>query len=178
VSGDDLEKLKLRLLESETTVFDIKKSLEELSVQKNVLENSREYLRIVQEDYKMSSGVGGIVMEKFVSIGENIFPGTPVIDILDKDSLFIEIFVEEKELFAVHAGSEVKIIVDGVEDKDLKGIVAEIGRKAEFSPKYVISEVERKSLLYKIKIRLKGNLDIFKIGMPVTVLIKKDRDKK
>lgn len=173
VSGDDLEKMKLKLLEAETTLFDINKSLEESNVQNKVLSNNREYLGIMLEDYNLKSGVSGIVMEKFISTGENVFPGSPIIDILDRGSMYVEIFIEEKELFAVKTGSQVKIIVDGADDMDLKGVVSEIGRKAEFSPKYVVSEVERKSLLYKVKIRLSENLEIFKIGMPVTVLISK-----
>jgi len=175
VSGDDLEKMKLKLLEAETTLFDINKSLEEIDVQSKVLSNNREYLRIMLEDYNLTTGVSGIVMENYVSTGENVFPGSPIIDILDKGSMYVEIFIEEKELFAVKTGSQVKILVDGADNMDLKGVVAEIGRKAEFSPKYVVSEVERKSLLYKVKIRLSENLDIFKIGMPVTVLINKKK---
>ncbi|MEN8223688.1 MAG: efflux RND transporter periplasmic adaptor subunit [Acidobacteriota bacterium] len=175
VSGDDLEKMKLKLLEAETTLFDINKSLEEINVQSKVLSNNREYLGIMLEDYNLTSGVSGIVMERFVSIGENVFPGSPIIDILDKKSMYVEIFIEEKELFAVKTGSHAKIIVDGADNKDLKGVVSEIGRKAEFSPKYVVSEVERKALLYKVKIRLSDNLDIFKIGMPVTIMISKKK---
>lgn len=175
VSGDDLEKMKLKLLEAETTLFDINKSLEEINVQSKILSNNREYLGIMLEDFNLTSGVSGIVMEKYISTGENVFPGSPIIDILDKGSMYVEIFIEEKELFAVKTGSQVKIIVDGAENMDLKGVVGEIGRKAEFSPKYVVSEVERKSLLYKVKIRLSENLDIFKIGMPVTVMISKKK---
>lgn len=173
VSGDDLEKIKIKLLESDTAHYDLIKSLEGLEVQKNILENKKEYLGIILEDYNLISGVDGFVMEKFISNGENIFPGMPIFDILDKNSLFIEIFLEEKELPLIRSGGEVKIIVDGAGDKNLTGIVSEIGMKAEFSPKYVVSETERKSLLFKVKIRVKEDTGIFKIGMPVTVLIKK-----
>ena len=173
ISGDDLEKVKIKLLESETAQYELIKSLEGLEVQKNVLKNKKEYLGIILEDYTLESGVDGFVMEKFISMGENIFPGMPMFDILDKNSLFIEIFLEEKELHRIRIGGEVRIIVDGAEEKDLTGIVSEIGRKSEFSPRYVISEIERKSLLFKVKIRVKENIGIFKIGMPVTVLIEK-----
>ncbi len=174
ISGDDLEKVKIKLLESETAQYELIKSLEGLEVQKKVLENKKEYLEIILEDYILESGVDGFVMEKFISLGENIFPGMPMFDILDKNSLFIEIFLEEKELPRIRNGGEVRIIVDGAEEKNLTGIVSEIGRKSEFSPRYVISEIERKSLLFKVKIRVKENIGIFKIGMPVTVLIKKN----
>lgn len=174
VSGDDLEKIRIKLLESETAQYELNKSLEGLEVQKSILENKKEYLRIILEDYTLISGINGFIIEKFISKGENIFPGMPMFDILDKNSLYIEIFLEEQELPRIKSGGEVKIIVDGAEYKNLTGIVSEIGMKSEFSPKYVISETERKALLFKVKIRVKENTGIFKIGMPVTILIKKN----
>ena len=174
VSGDDLEKIKIRLLESKTAQYELNKSLEGLEVQKKIFENKKEYLKIILEDYNLISGIDGFVIEKFISHGENIFPGMPMFDILDRNSLFIEIFLEERELPRIRSGGEVKIIVDGAEDKNLTGIVSVIGMKSEFSPKYVISETERKALLFKVKIRVKENTGIFKIGMPVTILIKKN----
>jgi HlyD family secretion protein len=171
VSGDDLEKLRLRLLESETSLFEVRKSLEELAVQKEVLENKKEYLDLMMEDYHLSAPGEGVVLERFVSRGENVFPGIPVMDILDRKSLYVEIFVEEKELFSLKSGGSVRIRVDGAGERDLKGVISVLGQKAEFSPKYVISEVERKALLYKVKISIRENTDMFKIGMPVTVLI-------
>jgi hypothetical protein len=35
----------------------------------------------------------------------------------------------------------------------------------------VISEKERKSLLYRVKIAIDRDIDLFKIGMPVTVIL-------
>ncbi len=177
VSGDEFEKIKLKLLETITASFELNKSIEDLRIKKSILENKREYLKISIEDYKLISGVNGFVMEKFVSRGENIFPGMPVVDILDVGSMYVEIFLEEKELFRISPGDNVNVLVDGIEGDGLKGVIAEIGKKAEFSPKYVISEVERKSLLYKVKIRVQNNRGVLKIGMPVTVEIKNIKKK-
>ncbi|MCK5005373.1 MAG: biotin/lipoyl-binding protein, partial [Candidatus Aminicenantes bacterium] len=53
ISGDDLEKVKIKFLESETAQFELIKSLEGLEVQKKVLENKKEYLGIILEDYTL-----------------------------------------------------------------------------------------------------------------------------
>jgi len=63
-----------------------------------------------------------------------------------------------------------KIIVDGLEDQSFSGFIALFGKKAEFSPKYIVAEKERQALLYQVKIRIDRDLDVFKIGMPVTVI--------
>lgn len=173
VSGEDLEKVRLRSLEADTAFFELKKGIETLNIQKRRLETRREYFNIILEDYSIISKVNGFVLEKFVTAGENVFPGMALADILDSSSLYIEIFIEEKELYSLEHGQTVKIVVDGFNEGELKGKVAVIGKKAEFSPKYVISEIERKALLYKVKIKIEKNINIFKIGMPVTIIIEK-----
>lgn len=171
VSGDSYEKIKLKLLEARTSHFDIVKSIEGLNLQRAILDNKRRYLELLLEDYTISSTVAGYILERFVSVGENVFPGMAIADILDTGSMYVEIFLEEKELSGITIGQKVRIVVDGLEDNDLRGVISFIGKKAEFSPKYVISEKERRALLFKVKVSLKDNKDVYKIGMPVTVIV-------
>ena len=49
-------------------------------------------------------------------------------------------------------------------------MISYFGRKAEFSPKYIVSEKERQALLYQVKVRVDRDLEVFKVGMPVTVV--------
>ncbi|NIM18581.1 MAG: HlyD family efflux transporter periplasmic adaptor subunit [Candidatus Aminicenantes bacterium] len=168
VPGEKLEAMELKLMEAETSQFDLKKALEGLEIQKEKIENKREYLHLLLEDHVLLSPVDGVVMEKFVSAGETVFPGTAIVDILDTSSLYVEIFIEEKEMGRLKLNQQTKIRVDGA-DKELTGVISLFGKKAEFSPKYIISEKERKSLLYQVKITVQDPEGILKIGMPVTV---------
>jgi HlyD family secretion protein len=170
VSGEKLEAMELKKLEAETSLFDIQKSLRALEIQKEKIENKREYLDLMLADHVIKSPAAGVVIEAFVSRGETVFPGTAVADILDTSSLFVETFLEENEIASLKLNMKVRILVDGMEDRDLWGTVSYFGRKAEFSPKYIISEKERKSLLYQVKIKVEGETGIFKMGMPVTVV--------
>ena len=173
ISGDQLEQARLKLEEVEASLFDTQQSLNSLSIQSANIQNRKEQLRLVLEDHNITSPVSGVVLEKFVSEGETVFPGTPVADILDRASLFVETFLEEQELSLLKLGQHADILVDGQEGRPFGGTIINFGQKAEFSPKYIISEKERRSLLYRIKIRLDGDLDVFKLGMPVTVRIGK-----
>jgi len=94
-------------------------------------------------------------------------------DILDTSSLYVEIFIEEKEISSLKLNQQVQIVIDGREDKKLSGVITYFGKKAEFSPKYIISEKERKALLYQVKIGIRKDVELFKVGMPVTVIINK-----
>lgn len=168
IAGEKLESMELKLLEAKTTRLDLQKSLEVLEVQKEKIANKNEYLRLLLDDHVLKSPVNGVVVEKFVSKGEVILPGTAIADILDSSSLYVEIFIEGKEMGSLKINQEARIIVDG-NSTPVTGTISFFGKKAEFSPKYIISEKEREALLYKVKIKVADTNGILKIGMPVTV---------
>jgi len=170
ISGDQLEKARLQLQEMQTLLFDLDQSLAALQIQKDKLDNKRQALELTEKDMLLRSPVAGVVLETFISQGESVFPGLALADILDISSLYIDVFVEEKELAALKLNQRAKIIVDGLEDQSFSGFIALFGKKAEFSPKYIVAEKERQALLYQVKIRIDRDLDVFKIGMPVTVI--------
>jgi len=171
ISGDQLEQAKLKLEETETALFDAEQSLRSLAVTEEQLQNQEARLLLLLDDLRIASPVSGIVLEKFVTEGETVFPGSPVADILDRSSLFIESFLEGREISSLKLGQQVDILVDGIENRTFKGTISLFGNEAEFSPKYIISEKERRSLLYLVEIRIEESLEVFKLGMPVTVRI-------
>ncbi len=172
VSGEKLERAKLSLDEAISSDKEIEKSLTLLTLNEKKLINQREYLNIELRNFFIKSPVTGEILDKFVSEGENVFPGTPVFDIYDRNSIYIEVFLEEGEIGNLKVNQNVKITIDGVK-KNLKGKIFYFGKKAEFSPKYIISEKERKELLYLVKIKPTNHIELYKIGMPVTVEIEK-----
>lgn len=169
ISGDQLEQARLKLEEVEASLFDAQQSLGALSIQSENIQNKKERLNLILEDHLIVSPVTGFVLEKFISEGEMLFPATPVADILDRSSLFVETFLEGTELSRLRLGQQVDILVDGIENRSFPGTIIYFGQKAEFSPKYIISEKERRSLLYRVKVKLDQDLEVFKLGMPVTV---------
>jgi len=169
VSKDDLRKAELKLKEVQTSLIEVKQSLDELEVKEESLKNQTEQLKLQIKDHTITSPVTGYILERFISPQETVFPGSAIADILDMDSLFVETFLEEKEISQLNRGQEVMIHLDG-ESGEFKGEIINFGREAEFSPKYIISEKERKSLLFKVKIKITEQLEKFKLGMPVTVI--------
>lgn len=169
VAGDQLDKTELQLLDAQTTLFDLDKSLAGLGLQKETLANKLALLELSLKDLRVVSPVRGVILESFVSQGETLLPGTALADILDLDSLYVEVFLEEKEVALLKLNDPVQIALDGLPGRSFAGTISYFGRKAEFSPKYILSEKERQALLYQVKIRLGQDLEAFKIGMPVTV---------
>ena len=170
VSGDELEKARLKLKEVQYSLSDVRHSLESLSAQIDGIAVQKKGLELQMEDTVIMSPISGIVLERYVSLGETVMPGTSVADILDPDSLYIEVFLEERELSSLEIGQTVMIQADGL-DENFHGTVYYFNRKSEFSPKYIVSEKERRSLLYGMRIRVEEGQDALKVGMPVTVII-------
>lgn len=171
ISGDELEKARLKLKEVETSLFEAKQTLNSISIQLENINNQRQRIGLLLEDHVITSPISGIVLEKFLSEGESVFPGAPVADILDQGSLFIETFLEEQEMSRLQLGQKVNIMNDGFAERVFSGSISAFGQKAEFSPRYILSEKERRSLLYQVKIRIDENRQLFKIGMPVSIHI-------
>jgi len=176
VSGDDLKKAELKLEEIEANLYEAEQSLSVLRVKRENIQNQKQMIDLKLEDFTISSPVSGIILEKFISDGETVFPGTSIADILDQKSMFIEAFLEEPELSALKLGQKTRLYLDGRNDQIFSGIISYFGQKAEFSPKYIISEKERRSLLYRIKIRVEKDHELFKLGMPVTIEIDKQAE--
>ena len=173
ISGDQLEKSRLQLKDAQTSLSELDRSLEALQIQKEHIANKRQALDLAEKDLLLRAPVSGVVLETFIGQGETVFPGVALADILDLSSLFVDVFIEEKEIAALKLGQRAAIIVDGLEGRTFSGSISFFGRKAEFSPKYIVAEKERQALLYQVKVRLDRDLEVFKVGMPVTVVFGK-----
>ena len=170
ISGDQLEKTRLQLKEAQTSLADLDRSLQALQIQKEQVANKRQALDLAEKDLLLLAPVSGVVLETFISQGETVFPGAALADILDLSSLYVDVFIEEKEISSLQLGQRAAIMVDGLAGRTFSGIISYFGRKAEFSPKYIVSEKERQALLYQVKVRIDRDLEVFKVGMPVTVV--------
>jgi HlyD family secretion protein len=170
LAGEKVENMELKLLEAETSAYDLKKSIESLDIQKERAGNKKEYLELVLNDHHIKAPAAGVIVEKFVSAGENVFPNSSIVDILDISGIYVEVFIEEREISSLKLNQAAQIFVDGLEDKEISGVISYFGKKAEFSPKYIVSEKERKSLLYRVKVRVEKGVDFLKVGMPVTIV--------
>ncbi len=169
VPGEKVEKLFVQLTEANTTFRELHTSLERTEIELKKLDNREKDLQLTLNDHIMTSPVNnGIILEKYLNRGEIVNPGSPVLEILNTDSLYIEVFLEESEANKLKTGDKVSVFADGL-NKKFEGKITFFGKKAEFSPKYIISEKERKNLLFKVKIGIQSGNSHFRIGMPVTV---------
>ena len=81
----------------------------------------------------------------------------------------VTIYVSTNELSHTKIGNQADIKVDGV-DELMKGTITWISSESEFTPKTILTEETRTTLVYAVKIAVSNPDGILKIGMPVDVI--------
>lgn len=127
-------------------------------------------------DYQISQGiitapVTGTILQKYTEAGERTAPGKPLLSIAKLDEVWTKIYIDQSDLGRIKLGAEAKVITDTYPERPYPGSVSWISDKAEFTPKNVQTRDARADLVYAVKITLKNPDGVFKIGMPVDVLV-------
>lgn len=134
------------------------------------IEAQRKLLRRQLNDAVVTSPVSGTLTTKFYEQGETVPPGFAVAEVIDLNKMWTKIYVSERMLPKVNVNDEAEVRIDGTEQA-LPGRVAWISTKAEFTPKNILTEESRTSLVYAVKVNVDNPERILKHGMPVVVVL-------
>jgi len=165
-------------LDELTTQNDILKAqLEALNAQRSALYNKRKQLEagialtdLNIKDSHLTAANSGIILNRYFNNSELVNPGMPVFDLADLSAMDVTIYVPLTRLTSIKLNQNVQVEVDGVESP-FDGSVKWIASEAEFTPKTILTEETRTSLVYAVKIRVNNSEGKLKIGMPVQVLM-------
>jgi len=86
--------------------------------------------------------------------GDLISPNTPVATLLERDQIYVRIYIPETEIYRIHVGQKAQITVDSVGNQVLDGAVEQINQQAEFLPRNVQTREERVHQVFGVKIRI------------------------
>lgn len=125
-------------------------------------------------DTRLLAPIDGVVLRKNLEPGATPTPGTPVLTLVDPQTLWLRAYVSEVDLGRVRIGQRARITVDAFPAEAFEGRVAEIASEAEFTPRNVQTQKERVALVFRVKITV-GNPDgRLKPGMPADGVIAVD----
>jgi HlyD family secretion protein len=113
--------------------------------------------RSVREDLTIAAPAAGIVTARLVEAGEMVAAGTPILDLVDLDRLFLKVFVPEAQIGKLRLGLAARIHTDAFPDRPFPAVVRYIASRAEFTPKEVQTPDERVKLVYAVKLALEAN---------------------
>lgn len=118
--------------------------------------------------------VDGVIRSRLAEVGDMVSPQKPVFLVAVDEVKWVRAYLEETQLGKVKPGMEATLIIDSYPDSPLQGVVGFISSVAEFTPKTVQTESLRTSLLYEVRIQVKDEENLLRMGMPVTVYLKID----
>ncbi len=116
-------------------------------------------LKTVLRDLILVSPISGTVTTRLRDTGEVISAGTPVLDLVDLDTLYLKAYVPENQIGKLHLGLPARIYVDAFPNAYFEATVSYISSTAEFTPKEVQTPDERVKLVYAIQLAIKNNAE-------------------
>jgi len=143
------------------------KELEALSSAYNVAKANLKAAQARLDDTRIYAPTEGRVVEKLVEEGEVVTGGTPLIILVDLNSLYLKVYLPETQMGKVALGQKARIYVDSFPHQAFPAKVCYVASKSEFTPKEVQTHRERVQYTFAAKLCIAENRGLrLKPGMP------------
>jgi multidrug resistance efflux pump len=103
--------------------------------------------------------------------GDLIAPTTPIATLLERDQIYVRIYIPETEIGHVRIGQPAEVRVDSFPKTAFNGVVEQINQQAEFLPRNVQTRSERVHEVIGVKIRINDAAGV-RSGMAADVKLK------
>ncbi|HYM29000.1 MAG TPA: efflux RND transporter periplasmic adaptor subunit [Steroidobacteraceae bacterium] len=147
---------------------------EDIEAQQAVLAAAQARLQKAQTalaDATLQAPSAGIISVRAREPGAIVQAGQTVYTLTLNDPVWIRAYVSQPRLGRIKPGMAVNVSTDSMPGKQYRGTVGFISPDAEFTPKTVQTEQVRDDLVYRIRVIATDPDDVFRQGMPVTVLV-------
>lgn len=131
----------------------------------------------VLADLTIRAPTDGVVLARMVDGGEVVAAGTPLLDLVNLDRLYLQVYVPEVEIGKVRRGLPAQVYTDAYPDQPFSSTVRYISSRAEFTPKEVQTKDERVKLIYAVRLYLDANPGYrLTPGMPADAVLRWKED--
>jgi HlyD family secretion protein len=101
--------------------------------------------------------------------GDLIAPNTPIATLLERDQIYVRIYIPETQIGHLRLGEKAEIHVDSFPDQAFSGVVEQINQQAEFLPRNVQTREERVHQVFGVKVRIDDTSHRVRAGMAADV---------
>lgn len=127
----------------------------------------------VLADLTIEAPTSGTITTRMVDTGEVVAAGAPLLEIVDLDRLYLQVYVPEVQIGKIRLGLPARVYTDAFPDQPFAATVRYIASKAEFTPKEVQTADERVKLIYAVRLYLTVNPDHrMTPGLPADAVIR------
>ena len=148
--------------------------IEDIEAQEALLASAKARLQKAQtalSDATLLAPSNGVISVRARELGAIVQAGQTVYALTLNDPVWIRAYVAQPRLGRIKPGMSVKLSIDSMPGRQYEGTVGFISPEAEFTPKTVQTEEVRDDLVYRIRVIASDPDNVFRQGMPVTVLV-------
>lgn len=148
---------------------------EKIAEARAVLQARQAKVTLLQErlkDTSLYAPAPGIIESRIMEPGEVAVPGRTAFSLALMAPKWVRAYLPEPDLGLVAQGMEAMVYSDSFQDA-FEGKVGFISSAAEFTPKFVQTTELRTQLVYETRIWVADPKNRLRLGMPVTVVVKK-----
>jgi HlyD family secretion protein len=104
--------------------------------------------------------------------GDLVAPNTPVATLLERDQIYVRIYIPETEIGNIRLGQKAEVRVDSFPKTVFEGAIEQINQQAEFLPRNVQTREERVHQVFGVKVRIDDPSGRIRAGMAADVKLK------
>ena len=130
-------------------------------------------IRVQMSESQVHAPVDAIVEILPVRPGDLIVPNQTVARLLEKDQIWVRIYIPEPQLGLIRMGQKARIKVDTFADRTFDGVIEQINSQGEFTPRNIQSRDERNHQVFGVKVRIDNREGRLKSGMAAEVTLEK-----
>jgi membrane fusion protein YbhG len=114
-------------------------------------------LQSVLQELSIVAPASGTITTRMRDVGEVVSAGTPLLDLVNLDRLYLKVYVPEAQIGKVRLGLPARVYVDAFPNEPFEATIRYIASTAEFTPKEVQTADQRVKLVYAVKLYLTNN---------------------
>lgn len=119
----------------------------------------------------LTAPISGVVTLKAYEVGEMAQPGAPILTLIDPQSVWARVDLEEGDIGKVRLGNRAEIFVDSLAGRSFAGKVTEVGSEGGFATQRDVTRGKQDIKTFRVKTRLLSPEGFLKPGMTAKVRI-------
>ncbi len=161
---------QVALLQAQLKV--VQAQLPRIEAQVQAAQANLDAIQVQADKLTITSPIDGIVLYRNVEPGEFVVPGLPILTITTAESLTITVYIPEDRYGKINVGELATVTSDSFPGEVFEAIVTRIADQAEFTPRNVQTEEERRNTVFAIELTVSKGESQLKPGMPVDVVFR------
>jgi HlyD family secretion protein len=134
-------------------------------------------LRADLADHVLTAPRAGRVQYRLAEPGEVLATGGRVVSLLDIGDVYMDIYLPTSQAGRLAMGAEARLKLDAAPEFVIPAEVSFVAAAAQFTPKYVETESEREKLMFRVRLKIPGEVltryhALVKTGLPGVAVVR------